>query len=69
MSYVAVIIIVVLSPIFITLLLILIALIIFFYRRGYFARSTAVIPPIGLAYLDRGSSIFNEYSEYIELQN
>jgi hypothetical protein len=69
MNYITVIIVVVLSPIFISLLLILIALIIFLYRRGYFARSTAVIPPIQPAHLDRGSSLFNEYPEFIELQN
>ena len=52
-------------PILTVIIFVLAALTIFFYRRGYFARPTAVIPPIRPVFLDRGSSIFNDY---IELQ-
>jgi hypothetical protein len=69
MDYITAVIVVVLSPTIIAFLLIFIALIVFLYQRGYFARSTAVIPPIQPAYLNRGSSIFNEIPGYTELQN
>ena len=52
-------------PILTVIIFVLATLTIFLYWRGYFARPTAVIPPIGPVFLDRGSSIFNDY---IELQ-